>query len=127
MAFQIPGDNRVRISLDTEFHIIREDNFDTVRRRSEDEWRRSDIEDDKFEKLPSSECAKFPYAILEIRLNVDSDNEPSWVKEFLGGHLVEEAPQFSKYVHGVATLFTAQAPSLPYWVCSFFFLLFNLP
>nr|CAG8433915.1 7406_t:CDS:2 [Entrophospora candida]CAG8436361.1 5586_t:CDS:2 [Entrophospora candida] len=114
MAFQIPGDNRVRISLDTDFYMIREDNFDIIRRR-EGEWRRSDIEDDRFDKLPSSEYAKFPYAVLEVRLNANG-NEPGWVQEFLGSHLVEEAPQFSKYVHGVATLFTAEAPSLPYWL-----------
>ncbi|CAG8489123.1 9098_t:CDS:2 [Funneliformis mosseae] len=117
MAFQIPGDHRVRISLDTDFYMIREDNFDGVPRRKDGEWRRSDIDNDQFGKLPSSECAKFPYALLEVKLRLDEEEkEPAWVKELINSHLVEEAPQFSKYVHGVATLFTSHAPSLPYWL-----------
>ncbi|CAI2163857.1 10961_t:CDS:2 [Funneliformis geosporum] len=117
MAFQIPGDHRVRISLDTDFYMIREDNFDDVPRRKDNEWRRSDIDNDQFGKLPSSECSKFPYALLEVKLRLDEEEqEPGWVKELINSHLVEEAPQFSKYVHGVATLFTSQAPSLPYWL-----------
>ncbi|CAG8502957.1 5740_t:CDS:2 [Dentiscutata erythropus] len=115
MAFQIPRDDRVRISLDTEFYIIREDNFD-VKRRLLDSWRRLDIDDANFGKLSPSECTKFPYAILEIKLNLDGEQEPNWVKELVKNGLIEEAPQFSKYVHGVATLFTSQAPSLPYWL-----------
>ncbi|CAG8737610.1 6635_t:CDS:2, partial [Acaulospora morrowiae] len=117
MAFQIPGDSRVRISLDTEFYIIREDNFDNGNRRRDNQWRRTDIDDDNFNKLPPTECVKFPYALLEIKYNLaEGEQEPDWVKELVGSHLVEEAPQFSKYVHGVATLFTSKAPSLPYWL-----------
>ncbi|CAG8789911.1 28479_t:CDS:2, partial [Racocetra persica] len=115
MAFQIPRDDRVRISLDTEYYMIREDNFG-VKRRQGDAWRRTDIDDADFGKLSQSECTKFPYAILEIKLNLDGEPEPNWVKELIKSGLVEEAPQFSKYVHGVATLFTSQAPSLPYWL-----------
>jgi len=119
MAFQIPGDHHVRISLDTDFYMIREDNFDNGSRRGDNEWCRTDINDDQFNKFPSSECVKFPYALLEVNLRLDEgEKEPVWVKELLSSHLVEEAPQFSKYVHGVATLFISQAPSLPYWVCN---------
>lgn len=117
MAFQIPGDQHVRISLDTDFYMIREDNYDNVQRRANDDWRRTDIDDDQFGKLPTSECVRFPYAVLEVKLKLDEgEQEPAWVKELVSSNLVEEAPQFSKYVHGVATLFTSQAPSLPYWV-----------
>ncbi|CAG8503881.1 3868_t:CDS:2 [Racocetra fulgida] len=105
----------VRISLDTEYYMIREDNFGAKRRQG-DAWRRTDIDDADFGKLSQSECTKFPYAILEIKLNLDGEQEPNWVKELIKSGLVEEAPQFSKYVHGVATLFTSQAPSLPYWL-----------
>ncbi|CAG8676209.1 10930_t:CDS:2, partial [Cetraspora pellucida] len=115
MAFQIPLDDRVRISLDTEFYMSREDNFD-VKRRQGDAWRRTDVDDADFGKLAPSECTKFPYAILEIKLNLNGEQEPNWIKELTKSGLVEEAPQFSKYVHGVATLFTSQAPSLPYWL-----------
>ncbi|CAG8460579.1 8035_t:CDS:2 [Diversispora eburnea] len=120
MAFQIPGDSSVRVSFDTQFYMIREDNFgdsdDSNRRRNED-WRRRDIDDDNFNKLPPSECVKFPYAVLEVKLNLsENELEPDWVQELASSHLVEAAPQFSKYVHGVATLFTSQAQSLPYWL-----------
>ncbi|RIA93067.1 VTC domain-containing protein [Glomus cerebriforme] len=117
MAFQIPGDQHVRISLDTDFYMIREDNFENVHRRRDNEWRRSDIDENSFDKLPSSESVKFPFAVLEVKLKLDEgEQEPAWVKELVSSHLVEEAPQFSKYVHGVATLFTSHAPSLPYWL-----------
>ncbi|CAG8739547.1 34268_t:CDS:2 [Gigaspora margarita] len=115
MAFQIPRDERVRISLDTEFYMIREDNFD-IKRRQEVAWRRTDIDNADFGKLSPSEYTKFPYAILEVKLNLNGEQEPNWVKELVKSGLIEEAPQFSKYVHGVATLFTSQAPSLPYWL-----------
>jgi len=41
-AFQLPGDARVRISLDTELTMIREDNWDG-QIRAGDDWRRTDI------------------------------------------------------------------------------------
>ena len=41
-AFQLPGDARVRISLDTELTLVREDNWDG-RIRAGDNWRRPDI------------------------------------------------------------------------------------
>lgn len=41
-AFQLPGDARVRISLDTELTLIREDNWDG-RFRAGDNWRRTDF------------------------------------------------------------------------------------
>jgi SPX domain protein involved in polyphosphate accumulation len=125
MAFQIPGDQHVRISLDTDFFMIREDNYDNVQRRADDKWRRTDIDDDQFGKLPSSECVRFPYAVLEVKLKLDEgEQEPAWVKELINSNLVEEAPQFSKYVHGIATLFTSHAPSLPYWVCKLYDIMF---
>jgi SPX domain protein involved in polyphosphate accumulation len=51
-AFQLPGDARVRISLDTELTMVREDNWDG-RTRAGDNWRRTDIGIDfPFEQLP---------------------------------------------------------------------------
>lgn len=50
-AFQLPGDARVRISLDTELTMVREDNWDG-KIRSGDNWRRTDIGiDHPFEQL----------------------------------------------------------------------------
>ena len=41
-AFQLPGDARVRISLDTELTLVREDNWDG-KQRAGNNWRRMDI------------------------------------------------------------------------------------
>ncbi|PSR83226.1 hypothetical protein PHLCEN_2v5788 [Hermanssonia centrifuga] len=58
-AFQLPGDARVRISLDTELTMIREDDWDgTV--RSGSNWRRTDIGiDHPFEQLPDGDKELF--------------------------------------------------------------------
>lgn len=66
-AFQLPGDARVRISLDTELCMIREDNFDKM--RSGSNWRRSDVGTDfPFNYLPEEDICRFPYAVLEVKL-----------------------------------------------------------
>lgn len=58
-AFQLPGDARVRISLDTELTMIREDNWDG-RMRSGNNWRRTDIDIDfPFEQLPKEDKELF--------------------------------------------------------------------
>ena len=58
-AFQLPGDARVRISLDTELTMVREDNWDG-RTRSGDNWRRMDIGIDfPFEQLPPEDKELF--------------------------------------------------------------------
>jgi SPX domain protein involved in polyphosphate accumulation len=64
-AFQLPGDARVRISLDTQLSMIREDNFDFP--RSGKNWRRTDVKCDfPFSYLPQKDINRFPYAILEV-------------------------------------------------------------
>lgn len=60
-AFQLPGDARVRISLDTELSMVREDNWDE-RIRSGDNWRRTDIGIDwPFSQLPNDDKELFKY------------------------------------------------------------------
>ena len=66
-AFQLPGDARVRISLDTELSMIREDDFG--RTRAGTSWRRRDTGTDyPFDYLPEEDICRFPYAILEVKL-----------------------------------------------------------
>lgn len=64
-AFQLPGDARVRISLDTELTMVREDNWDD-RVRAGDNWRRTDIGIDwPFDQLSSEDRELFkcvPYS-----------------------------------------------------------------
>ncbi|KAI3322045.1 SPX-domain-containing protein [Xylariaceae sp. AK1471] len=116
-AFQLPADARVRISLDTELTMVREDNLDGVR-RSGDNWRRMDIGIDwPFSQLPPKDVARFPYAVLEVKLQTQHGQEPpQWVRQLISSHLVEAVPKFSKFIHGTASLFPDRINLLPYWM-----------
>jgi SPX domain protein involved in polyphosphate accumulation len=60
-AFQLPGDARVRVSLDTELSLIREDNWDG-QIRSADNWRRTDIGIDyPFDQVTPDDKELFKY------------------------------------------------------------------
>lgn len=115
-AFQLPGDARVRISLDTELTMTREDNLDG-RKRAGDNWRRMDIGVDwPFSQLPAEDIERFPYAVLEVKLQTQAGQEPpEWIRELTASHLVEAVPKFSKYIHGTATLNPKRINLLPYW------------
>ncbi|KAI1812991.1 SPX-domain-containing protein [Poronia punctata] len=116
-AFQLPADARVRISLDTELTMVREDNLDGVR-RSGDNWRRMDIGIDwPFSQLPPKDIVRFPYAVLEVKLQTQHGQEPpEWVRQLISSHLVEAVPKFSKFIHGTASLFPDRINLLPYWM-----------
>ena len=116
-AFQLPGDARVRISLDTELSMIREDNLDG-RSRSGDNWRRTDVDIDfPFEHLPSEDIERFPYAVLEVKLQTQEGQEPpEWIRELTASHLVEAVPRFSKFIHGTAKLQFDRIKLLPFWM-----------
>ncbi|POR33241.1 Vacuolar transporter chaperone 4 [Tolypocladium paradoxum] len=116
-AFQLPADARVRISLDTELTMVREDNLDG-RRRSGDNWRRMDIGIDyPFSQLPAEDIVRFPYAVLEVKLQTQMGQEPpEWVRQLISSHLVEAVPKFSKFIHGTACLFPDRINLLPFWM-----------
>ncbi|CAG8789719.1 23452_t:CDS:2, partial [Dentiscutata erythropus] len=117
-AFQLPGDARVRISLDTELTMVREDNYGDVT-RSGDNWRRMDIGIDyPFSQLPEEDVERFPYAVLEVKLQTQFGQEPpEWVQELVHSHLVEAVPKFSKFIHGVSTLVEEdRVHLLPFWL-----------
>ena len=84
-AFQLPADARVRISLDTELTLVREDGpF-----RAGDNWRRNDENGYPFSELPPGDVLKFPYAVLEIKLQTQFGQEaPRWATELANSHLV---------------------------------------
>ncbi|KAI7897876.1 VTC domain-containing protein [Cokeromyces recurvatus] len=115
-AFQLPGDARVRISLDTELSLIREDNEDYM--RSGNNWRRVDIGINyPFKQLPEGDICRFPYAVLEVKLQTHVGQEPpQWVLELVNSHLVESVPKFSKFIHGCATLLDKKIQVLPFWL-----------
>ncbi|RMY21345.1 hypothetical protein D0866_12298, partial [Hortaea werneckii] len=116
-AFQLPGDARVRISLDTELAMTREDNLDG-KRRAGNNWRRTDIGIDwPFPQLPPEDVERFPYGVLEVKLQTAQGQEPpEWIRELTASHLVEAVPKFSKFIHGTATLFPSRINLLPFWM-----------
>ena len=121
-AFQIPGDDRVRISLDTNLALIREDSLDVDRPcRDPEDWHRRDIDDNSMEfpftQVRKGELSKFPYALLEIKVrNGAKKRTNEWVEELMSSHLVTETPRFSKFLHGIAQLFEDYVNSFPFWL-----------
>ncbi|KAI8370282.1 VTC domain-containing protein [Blakeslea trispora] len=116
-AFQLPGDQRVRVSLDTDLCFIREDNLDKER-RGQGEWRRPDVGIDyPFPALDETEICRFPYAVLETKLQTHLGQEPpEWLTKLVDSHLVHEVPRFSKYLHGACYFFRERMPLLPWWL-----------
>lgn len=132
-AFQLPGDARVRISLDTELTMVREDNWDG-RVRSGDNWRRTDIGiDHPFNQVPAEDKELFKYGVLEVKLQTQFGQEPpKWVTDLVQSHLVEAVPKFrsvitrfvsphcsckhSKFIHGCATLLPSRTDLVPFWL-----------
>jgi hypothetical protein len=118
-AFEIPGDDRIRISLDTNLAFIREDAIDSERPcRDPEDWHRSDIDSTHMEYpftgIRKGEVNRFPFALLEIKVRGRKQYE--WITDLMNSHLVKEAPKFSKFVHGVAELFEDYVNSFPFWL-----------
>ncbi|GMM33832.1 Vtc4 protein [Saccharomycopsis crataegensis] len=116
-AFQLPGDARVRISLDTELSLVREDNFDG-HDRTNGNWRRTDIGIDwPFNQLDDKDICRFPYAVLEVKLQTQLGQEPpQWIRDLIASHLVEAVPKFSKFIHGCASLLPEKVDLIPFWL-----------
>ncbi|KAJ5693268.1 hypothetical protein N7462_002691 [Penicillium macrosclerotiorum] len=119
-AFQIPGDDRIRISLDTNLALIREDALDRERPcRDPSEWHRTDLDSSTmsypFSAIRTGEIVRFPHALLEIKLRGRA-HDAEWVNDLMSSHLVKDAPRFSKFVHGTAQLFEDYVNSFPFWL-----------
>jgi len=121
-AYQKPNSDRVRISIDTDLAFIREDALDRRRpARDPDDWHRRDVDNGNmtfpFADLPPSDVSRFPFAVLDVKLKGDAGRRrPAWVEDLMASHLLFPAPRFSKFVHGVATLFDDYVNSLPFWL-----------
>lgn len=118
-AFQIPGDDRMRISLDTNLALVREDALDLDRPcRDPDDWHRRDIDDARmeypFKGIRKGEKYEFPHAVLEIK--VKGMRKYEWIEDLMNSHLVKEAPRFSKFVQGVAKLHEDYVNTFPFWL-----------
>lgn len=111
-AFQLPADASVRISLDTELTMIKEDV------PSNRNWKRNDFDKKHpFTDLNESDIVHFPYAILEVKLQTQyGSTSPTWVENLVKSHLVEEVPKFSKYIHGCSILYESRIDLFPFWL-----------
>ncbi|KAJ3267665.1 vacuolar transporter chaperone, partial [Blyttiomyces sp. JEL0837] len=111
-AFQLPADARVRISLDTELCMVREDGPT----RCGSNWRRNDENGYPFSTLPDADVIHFPYAVLEIKLQTQFGQEaPRWATELAASALVEAVPKFSKFHHAISMFFTGKVDCVPFW------------
>lgn len=121
-AFQIPGDDNVRISIDTDVAFIREDSLDKDRPcRNPEDWHREDVDrlgfKYPFREVRLGEISRFPHALLEIKVKKGSSKRTDeWLSDLKSSHLFKEAPRFSKFVHGVAQLFEDYVNSFPFWL-----------
>ncbi|KAH9845266.1 vacuolar transporter chaperone 2-like [Teratosphaeria destructans] len=118
-AFQIPGDDKVRISLDTDLAFIREDAIDERPCRDPETWHRTDIDNFRmeypFSAIRKGEVSRLPFALLEIKVR-NTGKRVEWIEDIMNSHLVKESPRFSKFVHGVAQLFEDYVNTFPFWL-----------
>ncbi|EFN52611.1 hypothetical protein CHLNCDRAFT_58814 [Chlorella variabilis] len=111
-AFQIPFDPTVRISLDTNLCMIKENPEDGPTTASAGRWYR-----DPTLPIHRTEITRFPHAVLEVKLSMaEGEEAPDWVAELVDSGLLTEVHKFSKYIHGTATLFPDMVQAVPYWV-----------
>lgn len=92
--------------------MVREDDFDGNDRTKsstnpQGNWRRTDIGiDHPFSQIDEKDVAKFPYAVLEVKLQTQMGQEPpEWVRDLVASHLVEAVPKFSKVSRSLFVLF----------------------
>lgn len=103
-AFQRGADQTVRVSIDTDLRMYAED-FGL-----DHHWRYTG--DD-------ASVSFFPYAVIEIKLQcAENERIPPWIEELMGCRYMESVPKFSKYAHGIASLYgqTTHISMVPYWM-----------
>ncbi|KAF9422430.1 hypothetical protein BGZ94_008579 [Podila epigama] len=142
-TFQVPGDARVRITLDTDVVMVRErtpgmfssfssPNMSDVSPISspttlsssvpfpQGRWTPSAIlqaENYPFPHMRDQDIVCFPYAVLKIRtLTEPQEDIPSWIENISQSHLVEMVPNFAKDQHAIASLYESRVSLLPFWL-----------
>ena len=110
--FQIPFEPTVRIKLDTNICMIKENPEDGPSTTMSGRWYR-----DPSVPIHRTEITRFPHAVLELNLALGSgEDTPEWVQELVESGLLTEIDRFSKHIHGIASLFPDAVQALPYWV-----------
>mmetsp|Transcript_22902 Transcript_22902/g.40568 ORF Transcript_22902/g.40568 Transcript_22902/m.40568 type:complete len:682 (+) Transcript_22902:108-2153(+) len=112
VAYQIPFDATVRISLDTNLTMIAENPKVGPECATEKRWYRNPNI-----VLPPTEITRFPHAVLEVKLSLnEGDEEPAWVQSLLTSGMCTQVHKFSKFIHGCATLLPEEVQAFPYWI-----------
>jgi SPX domain protein involved in polyphosphate accumulation len=117
-AFQVPGDARVRITIDTDVVMVRERPLEKSE-LFDRPWEPTELraENYPFSQVPEYNIVRFPYAIMQIRtLTEPQEDIPSWVDTIGQSHLVEMVPNFTKDQHAIASLYDSRVGLLPFWV-----------
>ncbi|KAF9573412.1 vacuolar transporter chaperone [Mortierella alpina] len=117
-AFQVPGDARVRITIDTDVVMVKERGIETSDLYDRP-WHPTELQAEKypFSHVREQDIVRFPYAIMQIRTLSEPQQEvPSWVEHIGQSHLVEMVPNFAKDQHAIATLFESRVGLLPFWL-----------
>jgi SPX domain protein involved in polyphosphate accumulation/uncharacterized membrane protein YidH (DUF202 family) len=108
-AFQIPYDATVRVSLDSNLTMIVDRTKSTA---DGDAWYR-----DPTTPVPLNEITRFPHAVLEVKLQLESEDQtPGWVTDLIKSGMLMEAHKFSKFIHGCAVLLPEEVRAAPYWL-----------
>lgn len=108
-AWQAYDDNAVRFSLDEHMLLLREGGAAPY--SSHLSWC-SPLE--SLAQIPASDAVRFPYGILEIKLQ-DKEAAPAWVHDLTTSGVLVEVPRFSKFLHGTALLQPDRIRELPSW------------
>ena len=103
-AFQEGSSNAVRISLDSHLTFINE-----LKNSVCNDWCRAGTE-----ILSSNDVTKFPFCILEVKLQ---QQPPAWLEEALRKVGAIKVHKFSKFIHGTASLHPVSV--LPHWFPQF--------
>lgn len=118
-AFQASDNNEVRFSLDINLcmvdEFVQDDAFVHFSRPSQRRpWCRIGEE-----VLSRDEVVRFPYAVLEVKLQTSSP--PAWVNQMLMESRSIWVYKLSKYIHGAAMLHRDRviASGVPHWIPEF--------
>ncbi|POM83919.1 VTC domain protein [Cryptosporidium meleagridis] len=107
-AFQNQDNNQVRFSIDTNLCMVNEYISDG---HQNEPWCRL-----AEEVLSKNEVTRFPFAILEVKLQSE---QPIWVSEMLKRCNATLVYKFSKFQHGMAILHKDKVSIFPHWIEDF--------
>mmetsp|Transcript_44798 Transcript_44798/g.115938 ORF Transcript_44798/g.115938 Transcript_44798/m.115938 type:complete len:687 (+) Transcript_44798:74-2134(+) len=109
-AFQLATSNEVRVSLDTQMSLLDEYIPDCHPTKP---W--CHVASDKLSK---DQVYRFPFAILEIKLQNVSET-PLWLRQTLADIGAIQVHKFSKFQHAMAFLHPERVPIMPHWHADF--------